>query len=374
MAAHSAGHDQIALATGVRHVRITRIDSPSREVAMRAVCLSLPLATLFAAHLSAQAPPVPSRVASLGECRLGSGAVIPDCRVAWRDFGTLNADRSNVVLIPTWLLGRSDDWVALLGTDGFVDTTHFHVIIVDALGDGLSSSPSNSDASAQRAFDDLTTGDMVESQHRLLTERLGVRHVRAVMGFSMGGMQAIEWAVRYPGFVDRIVSIAGSPRVGVYDRQLWRAMLAEIEDGRRGGLAEDSTWARLARWELLFIYPPRGLDARDADSVAAEIARNADGYRRSWKLDDYAAQLRAIGRHDATLPYGGDVRRAAGVIRARMLAVYSWDDHMVSAGPLPELARLVHADTLSIASACGHVMMFCEQRRVAPVVRAFIER
>lgn len=330
--------------------------------------------TLAGASLPAQAPPAPPKVASLGECRLGTGAIIPSCRVAWREFGPLNADRSNVVLIPTWLLGRSDDWVSLLGRDGFVDTTRFHVVIVDALGDGLSSSPSNSDPSARGAFDDLTIGDMVESQHRLLTERLGVRHLRAVMGFSMGGMQAIEWAARHPGFVDRIVSIAGTPRVGVYDRQLWRAMLGEIEDGRRGGLPEDSTWARLARWETLFIYPPRGLDTREADSVAAEIARNAEGYRRTWKLDDYAAQLRAIARHDVTLPYGGDIGRTAAAIRARMLAVYSWDDHMVAAGPLPELARLTHADTLSIASPCGHVMMFCQQDRVAPVVRAFLER
>jgi homoserine O-acetyltransferase len=226
----------------------------------------------------------------------------------------------------------------------------------------------------RRAFDDLTIADMVESQHRLLTERLGVHHLRAVVRFSMGGMQAIEWAVRHPEFMDRIVPIAGTPRVGVYDRQLWRALLSEIEDGRRGGLPEDSAWARLARWETLFIYPPRGLDAREANSVAAEIVRNAESYRRSWKLDDYAVQLRAIGRHDTTLPYGGDIRRTAAMIRARMLAVYSWDDHMVTAGPLPELARLTHADTLVIASPCGHVMMFCEQARVAPAVRAFIER
>ena len=330
--------------------------------------------TLVAGRLVAQAPPAPPRVASLGECRLGTGAVIPNCRVAWREFGALNADRSNVVLIPTWLLGRSDDGVGLLGPDGFVDTTRFHVVIVDALGDGLSSSPSNSDAGARRAFDDLTIGDMVESQHRLLTERLGVHHLRAVMGVSMGGMQAIEWAVRHSGFMDRIVSIVGTPRVGVYNAELWRALLGEIEDGRRGGLPEDSTWARLARWQMLFVFAPRGLDGRDTDSVAAEIARNGEDYRRSWKLDDYAVQLRAIARHDVTLPYGGDLQRTAASIRARMLAVYSWDDHMVVAGPIPELARLTHADTLSIASGCGHVVTFCERARIAPVVRAFIER
>ena len=66
------------------------------------------------------------------------------------------------------------------------------------------------------------------------------------------------------------------------------------------------------------------------------------------------------------------MRRAAGQVRARMLAVYSWDDHMVTAGPVADFAHLVQADTLSIRSTCGHVMLFCEQERVGAIIRAFI--
>ncbi len=328
------------------------------------------MATRPVIHAQAMVPP--PAIASLGDCPLATGGVIPNCRVAYREFGRQDRNRSNTVLIPTWLLGRSDDWIGLLGPDGFVDTTRFHVLVVDALADGQSSSPSNTPPSAGSVFSDLTVGDMVVSQYRLLTERLGIRHVHAVVGFSMGGMQAIEWAVRYPTFVDKIVPIAGSARVGSFDRAMWTAMLNEIEDGWRTRTPADSVWSRLAHLEMLFVQTPVGINGRTADSIDAEIRVNASAYRASWKLEDYAAQLRAIRRYDVTRETGGDLRRAASRVHARVLAVYSWDDHMVTAASVAEFARLVKADTLAVPSSCGHVMLFCERARVAPVIRAFI--
>ena len=324
-----------------------------------------------AALLDAQSPLPQPKVASLGVCRLASGRTISNCRLAYRAYGRLNEQRSNAILIATWLLGRSDDWAPLVGPEGYVDTTEFHVLVVDALGDGLSSSPSNSTASGRRAFADLTVGDMVESQYRLLTEKLGIRHLRAVVGFSMGGMQSIEWAVRYPSFVDRVVPIAGSARVGSFDRMMWTAMLNEIADSKLAGTGPDTVWSRLAHLEMLFVQTPVGINSRTPDSVEADVAANARGYRHGWKLDDYAAQLGAIRRYDVTRG-SGDLRSAAARVQARMLAVYSWDDHMVTAGSVAQFAQLVHADTLSIGSPCGHIMLFCERARVAPAIRAFI--
>lgn len=345
-------------------------------------CLRLALAVFLAvgqcvAQAAAVAQPQvqlpPPRVASLGTCRLSNGGTIPSCRVAYRPFGRLNAARSNAILIPTWLLGRSDDWVPFIGSDGFVDTTHYHVILVDALGDGLSSSPSNT-PEAPEAFAQLTVGDMVESQYRLLTEQLGITHLHAVLGFSMGGMQAIEWAVKHADFVDRIIPIAGASRVGTFDRLMWTAMLNEIEDGLRAQVPSDTIWARLAHLEMLFVQTPAGINGKGVESVEQEIATNGRSYAAQWKLADYAAQLRAIRRYDVRQSQAEEMRQSANRVRARVLAVYSWDDHMVTAGSVAEFARMVHADTLSVRSTCGHVMLFCEQARVAPAIRAFIAR
>ncbi|MEA2765119.1 MAG: hypothetical protein QOK07_1523 [Gemmatimonadaceae bacterium] len=333
--------------------------------------LAAQLVITLATSLLAQKAP-PTKVVSLGTCQLSSGAVLPDCRIAYRSYGTLSAARDNVVLIPTWLLGRSEDWDSLLSTEALADTTRYYVIVVDALADGLSSSPSNTTLSARAAFRDLTIGDMVNSQYRLLTERLGIRHLRAVMGFSMGGMQAIEWAVRYPTFIDKSVPIAGTPRVGTFNKLALTAMLEQIVDSKRAGIPPDSVWPRLARTEMLFIVTPSGLGERGDDSVARDIAANANNYR-AWDLDDYAAQIAALRRYDLSVDYG-DLRRAAARVKAAMLVVYSWDDHMVTPNSMAEFARMVGADTLSIASACGHIMIFCEQKRVSAATRSFIAR
>lgn len=324
---------------------------------------------IVAATAVAQGPPA-LRVVSLGECRLSSGAVLPNCRVAYRSYGKLNAARDNAVLIPTWLLGRSEDWQPLLTGDALVDTTQFYVIVVDALADGLSSSPSNTALAARTVFDKLTLGDMVTSQYRLLTERLGIRHLRAVMGFSMGGMQAIEWAVRYPTFIDKTIPIAGTPKVGTFNALVLTAMLDQIIAGKRARISPDSLWPALARTEMLFIVTPIGLDSRGTDSVANDIASNAANYRK-WNLDDYAAQIAALRRYDLSAVYG-DLRRAAAHVRAPMLAIYSWDDHMITPDAMAEFAKMLRADTLSISNRCGHITIFCEQRRVASATRAFI--
>ena len=138
------------------------------------------------AALSAQARP---QIASLGECVLSSGARLPDCRLGYRVLGARAAREDNVVLVPTWLGGTSADWVSLLGPGRLIDTTRYQVMVVDALGDGVSSSPSNQNV---RPFPAITIEDMVATQYRLATEVLGLKRLHAVVGVSMGGIQVFD--------------------------------------------------------------------------------------------------------------------------------------------------------------------------------------
>jgi homoserine O-acetyltransferase/O-succinyltransferase len=336
----------------------------------RAALAALALA-LSSTGSRAQAP-APPNVASLGTCRLASGATITGCRVAYRTFGQLNAERTNAVLVPTYFAGRSEDHLFMLGT--YVDTTLYHVIIADALADGHSSSPSNSAPEARAAFRDLTIGDMVEAQRRLLVEHLGIRHLRAIVGISMGGFQAFEWAVRHPTFADVVVPVVGSPRVTAYDQLIYGAMKGAAEQGSSAGVPADSAWTQVSRIETLFMRTPAMLTDSGPAWTARQLEALANGYRQQgWALDDYAAQLRAIGRHDVTADFGGELSRAAKAVRARMLIVYSADDRMVSAGPAAEFARLVGADTLAVRSACGHALLWCEDASVGAAVRRFVQ-
>ena len=106
------------------------------------------------------------------------------------------------------------------------------MIAVDALGDGVSSSPSTSPTQPRMTFPKFTIRDMVESQHRLLTGTLQIRHVDTVMGISMGGMQTFEWMTAYPEFMNRAIAIVGSPQLTSMDLLLWTAEKHTMEAGK----------------------------------------------------------------------------------------------------------------------------------------------
>ena len=94
----------------------------------------------------------------------------------------------------------------------------------------------------------------------------------------------------------------------------------------------------------------------------------------SWSLEDFASQVYAARRQDVAAGFGGDLARAAAQVRARMLVIYSWDDHSVTAESAAAFAKYVRADTLSLASPCGHLAPGCEMARIAPIVRQFLAR
>ena len=344
----------------------------SRSVALAALVAIVVATGLPSRPLDAQATAAQSRrIASLGTCQLAA-ASLRDCRVAYRTYGPLSAARDNVVLIPTYFAGRSEDHRFMLGT--YVDTTRYHVVIVDALADGASSSPSNTPTGAT-PFAQLTIGDMVDVQHRFLTEVLGIRHVRAVVGISMGGFQAFEWAVRYPTFMDASVPIVGTPRPTTYDRLIYDTWRSSAEALDRPGVEPDSAWMQASRLESLFMNTPRFVADSGDVHLAGAVRAMATGYRKgAWSLADYSAQLRAVASHDVSARFGNDLSRAAAAVRARVLVVWSPDDILVDPKPPAAFARLLGAETLAVPSDCGHAVFWCEAESIGRVVRAFIDK
>lgn len=329
---------------------------------------------------SAPAPAAPpldpdQKLADLGTCRLASGERIEGCRIGYRTFGKVDATKSNVVLFPTWFSGTTRALVDVV-PDKLVDTKRFHLVLVDAIGDGVSTSPSNSRTQARLAFPRFTIDDMVESQRRLLTEVLGVTHLRAVMGISMGGMQAIAWGVTHPELVDRIVPIVGTPQLTSNDLLLWTAELHALQEAAvyRSGDYEGRPPIRavLDLHELALTTPAYRAAQTSRDAFPAWIAaREAD---TAFDWNDWHRQLEAMMAHDVTKPYGGSMDAAAKRVKAKALFVVAEQDHMVSPIPARAFARAMGANARVVVldGPCGHLAPTCEATKLAQAVLPFL--
>lgn len=308
-------------------------------------------------------------VASLGTCPLELGGVVEDCQVGYLTFGTLAPDRRNAILIPTWFASRADAWRPLLGPEGLVDTTGVYVVVVESLGAGSSSSPSTSRTQRGLSFPEITVGDMVQASYRLAREHLDLPELYAVVGISLGGLQAFEWAVSYPEYVRCVVPIVGTPRQSVYDRAMWE-LIAQASDARtRGSSPNQRGWDDLARLLVLAGTSPESANRQPVSQYLVaqrQQVASADIFEWAW-------HARAILRHDVTRRHGGDMSRAASVWKGRTLVVTATYDHSISPQPAQEFARLVRADTLVLTSPAGHVDIF-SNREAQSTVRTFLQR
>lgn len=341
-------------------------------------CAPLPVAAMapVSAPALAPAPADPEqRFADLSECTLESGQRILGCRVGYRTFGKLDAAKSNAVLFPTWFSGTTKSLVDVV-PDRLVDTKRYYLVLVDALGDGVSISPSNSRAQPRLAFPRFSIQDMVESQRRLVTEVLGIPHLRAVMGISMGGMQAIQWGVSHPELVDSIVPIVGTPQLTSNDLLLWTTELHALEAdvAYKGGDYQGRPTIRavLDLHALALTTPAYRESQTSREAFPAWVsAREAD---TAFDWNDWHRQLEAMIAHDVAKPYGGSIEAAAKRVKAKALFVVADQDHMVSPSPARTFARAMGANARVVVldGPCGHFSTACEAPKLAQSVTAFL--
>jgi len=158
-----------------------------RGFQMRRTIYTLALLSILLTIHSARGQEDPLKYADLGDLRLGNGQIIQECRIGYRTFGTLNSERSNAILFPTWFTCTTEGLIDLVGPGKLVDSFQYFIIAVDALGNGVSSSPSNSKTQPGTVFPTFTIRDMAETQYKLLTQEFDLSHLYTVIGISMGG-------------------------------------------------------------------------------------------------------------------------------------------------------------------------------------------
>ncbi|MBV9195873.1 MAG: alpha/beta fold hydrolase [Solirubrobacterales bacterium] len=171
----------------------------------------------------------------LGDFRLVDGMTLRNAWIAYKTYGTLSEPRDNAIVYPTWYSGRhwENEW--LIGDGMALDPERYFIIVPNMLGNGLSSSPSNTPPPQDRArFPNIRVLDNVRAQHRLVTEHFGIEELVAVTGWSMGAGQTYQWAVSYPEMVPRILPFCGSARTSPHN--------IVFLEGVKAALTADAAW------------------------------------------------------------------------------------------------------------------------------------
>lgn len=351
----------------------------------------------------------------IGDLELERGGVLTDVRIAYETWGRLNEAGDNVILVEHALTGDSHVvgeagpghaspgwWNSLVGEGGPVDPDEWFVIASNVLGGCQGSTgPSSPDPDGQpwgSRFPYVTVRDQVAAE-RLLLGQLGITRVAAVVGGSMGGMRAIEWAVTHPGDVDRCIVLASTPRATA-DQIAWcqPQLLAIRHDPAFAGGDYYSTDRRpdtglgLARRIAHITYrteselderfgraPQLGEDplrAGDRGRFAVEsyLDHHAGKLARRFDANSYVVLTEAMNSHDVGRDRGG-VEAALRRVTADCTIVSVDTDRLYP----PRLSDQMHAALpvsrrAHIVSDFGHDGFLIEEDQVGRIIRDALER
>jgi homoserine O-acetyltransferase/O-succinyltransferase len=215
-----------------------------RLLAVAVLVLALPAAARAQSDLI-----VEKKTFALDSYTTVAGATIKNVKIGWEAAGTLNADKSNAILITHFFSGTSHAfgkyaaadkaagyWDAIIGPGKAVDTNKYYVLSSDTLvnlnvnaPNVVTTGPASIDPDSGKPyamrFPVISIKDFVNVQ-KALVESLGIRRLTAVMGASMGALQAYEWAASYPDMMERVIAVIGTPGLDAFAIEwldLWAA-------------------------------------------------------------------------------------------------------------------------------------------------------
>ncbi|MEQ8800030.1 MAG: alpha/beta fold hydrolase [Phycisphaerales bacterium] len=315
----------------------------------------------------------PFELYDLGAFPLEEGGAIHGCQLAYATHGKLNAAKDNAILVTTWYSGTSGIMADVyIGKGRALDPDKYFIIVINQIGNGLSSSPHNTPAPAGMArFPRVRIGDDVRAQHRLLTEKFGIEELALVMGGSMGAQQTYEWAVRYPDMVRRAAPIAGTARNTDHDF-LYTATLNQAitsDPAWNGGWYQASgdvgqglrrqarLWAVMG-WSTEFYQQEfwRNLGFHSAEDFVTNFL---EGYFLPMDPNNLLCMAWKWQHGDVSRHTGGDLAAALGRVKAKTFVMPIDEDMFFPPRDCEAEQALTPGSELRVInSVCGHLALF----------------
>ncbi len=354
-----------------------------------------------------------------GEMTLESGAKLRPVALAYETYGTLDAGRSNAVLITHALTGDAhvagrhtpEDkkpgwWDAAVGSGKMFDTDRYFVICSNVIGGcGGSTGPASTNPATGKPyglhFPVITIGDMVEAQRHLI-DHLGIERLLAVVGGSMGGMQALDWAVRYPGRLAACVPIATCARASAQTialNEVGRQAIYADPYWNRGdyyGARPPDTGLAVARMVGHITYMSdasmrekfgRRLQTRERFgydfevdfAVESYLRYRGNSFPRRFDANSYLYVTKAIDYFDLAANHGGDLTAALVGGRSRFLVLSFTSDWLYPSYQSKEIVSALvknGADVtyFDIESDYGHDSFLVEMELLTDVIGGFLAR
>jgi len=350
---------------------------------------------------------------------LKSGAVLPAFDLTYETYGTLNADKSNAVMICHALSGnhhvagkyKEDDkhpgwWDNLIGPGRPLDTNRFFVIGLNNLGGCHGSSgPSSINPATNKPwgaeFPVVTVEDWVASQARL-ADHLGIKKLAAVIGGSLGGMQALQWTMSYPERVEHALVIASAPNLTAQNmafNEVARQAIMTDPEFYEGHYYEHNAvprrGLRIARMLGHITYlsddamgAKFGRKLRDGEikysfdvefEMESYLRYQGDKFAGEFDANTYLRMTRALDYFDPALAHGGNLSAALANVKAKFLVVSFTSDWRFSPARSREIVKALLDNELSVSyaevtAAHGHDAFLMPDSHYQNILRSYLAK
>ncbi len=350
---------------------------------------------------------------------LESGKTLAPIDVAYETYGTLNGDRSNAVLVLHALSGDAhaagqhtpDDpkpgwWDEMIGPGRAIDTDQYYIVCANFLGGckgttGPSSINPKIGAPYGMTFPVITIGDTVEVQ-RLLSTHLGIDSWLSMTGGSMGGMQAMEWAIRYPGHVRSIIPIATTSRLsaqGIAFNAVGRNAITSDPNWSHGdyyggatpdqGLAVARMIGHITYLSETSMHEKFGRRLQETDAYGFEMDAvdfqvesylnyKGQAFVERFDANTYLYITKAMDYFDLASQHGGTLTKAFENIVSKVLVISFSSDWLFPSWQSNHIVRALIAggkdvSYLEIESGAGHDAFLLEAERLGKAISHFLK-
>lgn len=306
-------------------------------------------------------------VYELGDFYLRSGECLPNAKLAYKTYGALNAEKNNVVVLPTFYTGSHIRNEGFFGVGRAIEPDKHFIVSVNLFGNGISSSPSNTPPPFDAVrFPNISLFDNVEAQYQLLTKELGVKEIALVAGWSMAGCQAYQWAAQYPAMVKAILPFCASAKTSEHNIVFLEGVKAALQadavyadgDYKTPPLKGLKAFARIyAGWAFSQsfyrkqMYKLKGFDSAEA------LLQDWETDHLSWDANDLLCKIWTWQHSDISQQpsHTGDFNKALNAITAKTIVIACDDDlYFRPEDNQLEIEHIKKGELRVFSSAWGH--------------------